>query len=913
MKLNKKLIILALIFIVLSSSFVSAGFWDWITEKATKYEKTTVTCYDNIQNQDEIGIDCGGPCVPCPTKTEEILTSSVSESYKKEPTSPVTCTSTSLKGDLNKDNSINVLDRQILSNIVQGVASPPENLCCIDLNDDGTINILDITIFDRILNGEIDLGTCGTKNQCSDGTLQGECSPNKPNYCDNGNLVNNCQKCGCPKLYCKAGTICPEYTCQEDGSCKTITPTQEVICTSSSVKGDANRDGKVDVLDVQKINNVVLKTIPEPSNLCCVDLNDDNKVDNVDIKLVEDVALGRLDLGTCEEEKEACSDGTLYGECSTAKPLFCGDGALFNNCQACGCSFGEICLADGSCKSEEITCDLFGDVTNDEEINCNDLGCVERYLDGKNEPSLCPAISNCGDIDNDNLISSTDVSVIFNQLTQRGINCIDIDNDGYYSGNEKSGIIGADCDDNHDLVNPGNEEICFDVYDNDCNGEKDEGCPIPNCKEIIPGINDMNADRVNIVFAGVNFDSLENFNAILPYFVDYEGGGYSYTFGQLSDGTYLTESSYGLFSQEPFKSNKNKLNFWYVDEIAYLTVTTRNFEGCGISTSLPDYCDLPNSNTINLLNYYCRSNANQGEARVSSEIDYDILTGEIYPSSTSVFVHELGHSFGLLRDEYVESDQGSHPGPPNCAGSRAEAEQWWGDLVGQGTGDMRVDFFDGCSYVEENIRPNLNSIMKDHRKEGVTYGPVNERQISSLLADFSGANVGATNVMEITILNEAGDLSLEEVKYKADSFPDKKIPYEPKYKVEIETGKEKYEKMFSTKTIQFIDYIDEEGNPKGGSEEIEIRKIKVFIPVGDSVLTKDGTKIITPEKEEKSYTLKIIDYKENRLIKSYDSDEIKKYYKYLPYEKKEPKIEEKYKYGVAQRIKDFIKYLFRKK
>jgi len=34
--------------------------------------------------------------------------------------------------------------------------------------------------------------------QCSDGTRYGNCSVAKPKYCDNGNLVNRCDVCGCP-------------------------------------------------------------------------------------------------------------------------------------------------------------------------------------------------------------------------------------------------------------------------------------------------------------------------------------------------------------------------------------------------------------------------------------------------------------------------------------------------------------------------------------------------------------------------------------------------------------------------------------------------------------------------------------------------------------------------------------------
>jgi len=34
----------------------------------TAISKPVPDCFDNIQNQGEQGIDCGGPCVPCPGK-----------------------------------------------------------------------------------------------------------------------------------------------------------------------------------------------------------------------------------------------------------------------------------------------------------------------------------------------------------------------------------------------------------------------------------------------------------------------------------------------------------------------------------------------------------------------------------------------------------------------------------------------------------------------------------------------------------------------------------------------------------------------------------------------------------------------------------------------------------------------------
>ena len=48
-------------------------------------------------------------------------------------------------------------------------------------------------------------------DSCSDGTFYGSCSLNKPQYCDNGNLVDRCYFCGCLSGYCKIDGSCKSY------------------------------------------------------------------------------------------------------------------------------------------------------------------------------------------------------------------------------------------------------------------------------------------------------------------------------------------------------------------------------------------------------------------------------------------------------------------------------------------------------------------------------------------------------------------------------------------------------------------------------------------------------------------------------------------------------------------------------
>ena len=92
------------------------------------------------------------------------------------------------------------------------------------------------------------------------------------------------------------------------------------------------------------------------------------------------------------------------------------------------------------------------------------------------------------------------------------------------------------------------------------------------------------------------------------------------------------------------------------------------------------------------------------------------------------FLHELGHSLGL-RDESPEiTAKGSLPGFPNCAVTKQEARQWWGDLAGK---DPRVSYIYGCCGNTNYIRPTIASLMNDIEKAD-DFGPVNERYLRQI-------------------------------------------------------------------------------------------------------------------------------------------------------------------------------------
>ena len=48
---------------------------------------------------------------------------------------------------------------------------------------------------------------------------------------------------------------------------------------------------------------------------------------------------------------QKCSDGTVYGHCSSTKPKYCSNGVIIDNCTKCGCSNNMSCIAGGSCNT----------------------------------------------------------------------------------------------------------------------------------------------------------------------------------------------------------------------------------------------------------------------------------------------------------------------------------------------------------------------------------------------------------------------------------------------------------------------------------------------------------------------------------------------------------------------------------
>ncbi len=275
------------------------------------------------------------------------------------------------------------------------------------------------------------------------------------------------------------------------------------------------------------------------------------------------------------------------------------------------------------------------------------------------------------------------------------------------------------------------EKRCIGEFDNPITG---------TCVEAIPGHNNLNENRINIVFIGFNYDDFETFKFFVESAIDFNS------------------NYYGLLSVEPYKSNKNKFNFWYVDEVQYIESIGSGREGGGNATgelfrrtrTLPIVCNYSNQYPLGLVNAdeYGFASFN-GSAFAPMEYNYMDQTGfpsdctssdingdgcvndkdmeiietrglniigfsdcyaasygcnpDMIPEDSRLFyyksglfavVHEFSHSFGLLFDEYNMQGVGDFQGgltARNCfvASSKEEclAHAPWKDLLGKGCGD----------------------------------------------------------------------------------------------------------------------------------------------------------------------------------------------------------------------------------
>jgi len=196
------------------------------------------------------------------------------------------------------------------------------------------------------------------------------------------------------------------------------------------------------------------------------------------------------------------------------------------------------------------------------------------------------------------------------------------------------------------------------------------------------------SDKIDILFVGISYDSDADVER---------------------DARMLLYSPNGFFSEEPFKSYESRFNIWAFNFIG-APDTTMNVQSA--LATLHTSIIFPQADHKVFM--FPKDDFRPFAIPVLNLVYLSFpFMGVFTEDLPRIIVHELGHSIGSIKDEYVEKALGDRPGRPNCARSESQARSWWGSYENQGEGKLKVGYYVGCSYVENNIRPTENSVMND--------------------------------------------------------------------------------------------------------------------------------------------------------------------------------------------------------
>ncbi|MFH1170233.1 MAG: M64 family metallopeptidase [Candidatus Vogelbacteria bacterium] len=264
------------------------------------------------------------------------------------------------------------------------------------------------------------------------------------------------------------------------------------------------------------------------------------------------------------------------------------------------------------------------------------------------------------------------------------------------------------------------------------------------CKAVYPRHNtdDVAKNKMNLVFVGSGYSNVrgETFSDV-----------FTKVAAKLID---LDATGHGLFSVEPFKSNKKLFNFWYIDKSYPLERCTLINDSCLKEDilELAESCPYPNSYVVEVhdRNAYNQEVGASTRSVVVAMPYYKFSDPTQFADIDSLqrtFVHEFGHTFADLGDEYVYfPDQTASIGQIDIQklksifqthknifyGSLNECQQDapWHNVLGTGC-------FEGAGKIGLNaFRPTENSLMRDQFLGPFTFGPYNSLLIKNTLDRF---------------------------------------------------------------------------------------------------------------------------------------------------------------------------------
>lgn len=179
-----------------------------------------------------------------------------------------------------------------------------------------------------------------------------------------------------------------------------------------------------------------------------------------------------------------------------------------------------------------------------------------------------------------------------------------------------------------------------------------------------------------------------------------------------------------FLSVEPFSSNQDKFTFYLIDTFEDLDCSFVNWIDCDDFKVKQLASNCPNDYTIVLAERNWIANLFSPIRSSAFSNVQQINTAD----NPNVVMHEFGHIFGKLADEYVDDDYYDavdfmEEDYPNCDSAGCEE---WNNVPG---------CFEGCS-LSDYFRPTDNSIMRNLNQN--YFGPVNEQIIMEKLDAYGG-------------------------------------------------------------------------------------------------------------------------------------------------------------------------------
>lgn len=241
-------------------------------------------------------------------------------------------------------------------------------------------------------------------------------------------------------------------------------------------------------------------------------------------------------------------------------------------------------------------------------------------------------------------------------------------------------------------------------------------------------------NKANVIFISDEYGSKEQFDSDIQKVIS------------------TSESSNGIFSVEPFKSSIGKFKFYsafggsapseMVDRMGRAP-WERYVNGIVKQCASAEYAIvLTQKNFRSFAQSWRTGIAEKGSAWVSVGADR-----EDYPI---VALHEFGHAFGDLRDEYHSRIGGRQgvPGMPNCLSKSEALDKWkeWPDVLAEAELEKWKGCGGDCDETCANmIRPSEDSIMNtgaewmDRRNEPgwKAFNPPSETQLIEKLNAYS--------------------------------------------------------------------------------------------------------------------------------------------------------------------------------